>query len=143
MYLELVRDRENTAAGGILGRLYVDGVFYGNTLENAAAAIPEGEFNLYTRFSPKFLKNKLAVEVPNRSYIMFHGANYPEQLQGCIGVARERSEGGNIYGDVSDALYYTCKDEAEAGRAVLKVRRETNYLFVVAIAAAALIFLTR
>ena len=53
MNLELFREKE-TANGGILGSLYVDGQFFGYTLENAAAAIPAGIFSMFARFSPKF-----------------------------------------------------------------------------------------
>ena len=142
MFLELVRESE-TAAGGIIGRLFVDGQFFGYTLENAAAAIPAGDFNLYTRFSPKFLKNKLSIDVPGRSYIMFHGGNTPEDSAGCVLVAKERRQDGTIYGDVSDALYYTVKEAAEAGTATIYIHRATNYFIVFAVLAAGLFFLTR
>lgn len=143
MFLELVRERENTAGGGIPGRLYLDGKFFGYTLENAAAAIPEGDFNLYTRFSPKFNANKIAIDVPGRSYIQFHGGNTPEDSAGCVLVGRERGEAGNIYGDLSGDLYNAVREEAEAGRAVVTVRRAYNYIILVAVAAAAVYFLTR
>lgn len=145
MFLELVRESENTAGGGIAGRLFVDGQFFGYTLENAAAAIPDGDYNLYTRFSPKFNANKLAIDVPGRSYIQFHGGNAPEDSAGCVLVARERSDAGNIYGDLSGDLYTLAKDDAEAGAAKIKVRRETKngFFIFVAVAAAALFFITR
>lgn len=142
MRLELIRDEETTAAGGITGRLFVDGSFFGYTLENAATAFPEGSYKLYTRFSPKFLKNKIAIEVPDRNYIMFHGANVPEDLAGCVGVAANRKEDGTIYGNTSDALYALVAEEADAGRAILDVRKKNNLIKVVAIlAVAALIFI--
>lgn len=143
MFLELVRGREKTAAGGIPGRLFLDGAFFGYTLENAAAAIPEGEFNLYTRFSPKFNSNKLAIDVPGRSYIQFHGGNTPDDSAGCVLVASDRTEAGNVYGDLSAELYTATREAAEAGRAVLKVRKEYNYLVLVAVTAAVIFFLTK
>ena len=145
MFLELVRESENTAGGGIAGRLFVDGKFFGYTLENAATAIPEGDYNLYTRFSPKFNANKLAIDVPGRDYIQFHGGNAPEDSAGCVLVARQRTDTGNIYGDLSGELYTLAKDDTEAGTAKIKVRRETKngLLIFVAVAAAAIFFITR
>lgn len=143
MLLELIRDEETTAAGGITGRLFVDGSFFGYTLENAAAAFPEGSYKLYTRFSPKFLKNKLAIDVPDRQYIMFHGANIPEDLAGCVGVAANRKEDGTIYGNTSDALYSLVAAEADAGRATLEVKKNNNLIKVVALLAVAAFVFTR
>lgn len=146
MFLELVRESE-TAAGGIIGRLFVDGQFFGYTLENAAAAIPAGNFNLYTRFSPKLQKNKLSIDVPGRQYIMFHGGNTPEDSAGCVLVARTRNEDGTIYGDVSDALYNAAKDSADAGTAQITIRYAAAPgagLFVLAaLIAAGLYYLTK
>ncbi len=145
MFLELVRERDNTENGGIAGRLFVDGAFFGYTLENAAAAIPEGSFNLFSRFSPKFGKNKLAIDVPGRSYIMFHGGNTPADAAGCVLIANQRTTNGNIYGDLSDTLYLLAKDETESGRATIDVKREGNVagVLMVAFFAAAIFFLTR
>ena len=141
MNLDLVRDEVNETTGGIPGRLFVDGEFFGYTLENAAAAIPEGVFSLYDRFSPKFGTFKLSIDVPGRSFIMFHGGNTPEASAGCVLVARNRLENGNIQGDLSNELYILTKDATEAGKAVLTVRKKTNWPLLLGIGAAALILI--
>ena len=121
MNLELLRDNQ-TANGGILGRLYVDGQFFGYTLENAAAAIPAGVFSMFARFSPKFNSFKAAINVPGREYIMFHGANTPGDLAGCIGVSRSQdTDAGTIAGDLSGVLYERLKNDLEAGNVVLTI----------------------
>jgi hypothetical protein len=137
MNLELVRDEYNETTGGIPGRLYVDGQFFGYTLENIASAIPTGVFSLFDRFSPKFNAFKLAIDVPGRQYIMFHGGNVPEQFSGCIGIAKNRDSYGNIQGDLSETLYNITKQATEAGNIVLTIRNKTNWPLIIAIGAAA------
>lgn len=143
MNLELIREQANAQTGGIPGRLYVDGVFFGYTLENAAAAIPAGVFSLFDRFSPKFNAFKLSIDVPGRSYIMFHGANTPEDLAGCIGVSKSRDESGNISGDLSAALYELTKAATESGDIVLTIKNKTNWPLLLAIAGAAVYFIIK
>ena len=143
MNLELLRDNE-TANGGILGRLYVDGQFFGYTLENSATAIPSGVFSMFARFSPKFNSFKAAINVPGREYIMFHGANTPGDLSGCVGVSRSQDEkAGTIKGDLSAALYERLKNELDAGNVVITIRRATNWPLLLAICGAAVYFFTR
>lgn len=138
MNLELIREQANTKTGGIPGRLYVDGQFFGYTLENAAAAIPAGVFSLFDRFSPKFNAFKLSIDVPGRSYIMFHGGNTPEDSAGCILIAKNRDESGNISGDLSKELYELTRAATEAGNIVLTIKNKTNWPLVLAIAGAAI-----
>lgn len=143
MNLELIREQANTQTGGIPGRLYVDGAFFGYTLENAAAAIPAGVFSLFDRFSPKFNDFKLSIDVPGRSYIMFHGGNTPEDSAGCVLIARNRDESGNISGDLSAALYELTKAATEAGNITLTIKNKTNWPLVLAIAGAAVYFIIK
>ena len=143
MNLELLREKE-TANGGILGRLYVDGQFFGYTLENAAAAIPAGIFSMFARFSPKFNSFKASIDVPGREYIMFHGGNTPGDSAGCVLVARSQdADAGTIAGDLSGELFERLKNELEAGYVVLIIRRATNWPVVLAIVGAAVYFFTR
>lgn len=108
--MRLVIQREKPINGAIPGTLYVDGAFYGYTLENEGMAIPTGTFSLYNRYSPKFAREKLHIEVPGRNYIMFHGLNYASQSEGCIGIAANRTQADVIQGDLSDVLYNDVKD---------------------------------
>lgn len=48
------------------------------------SCIPEGEYEMKRRKSPKFGWCWEVKDVPNRTYILFHSANFPDELQGCI-----------------------------------------------------------
>lgn len=122
MLLELLREGTNDETGAVYGRLYVDGEFYGYTLENSSTAILPGEYALGTRFSPKLMSNKIEIIVPGRNFLMFHGGNHPEQSAGCVLLASNRIDDSTIQGDVSNALYLKVKDEAAAGNAKLVIK---------------------
>jgi hypothetical protein len=74
-----------------LGRLWAEGELI-NTLELPwlenepnISCIPEGTYEVEMTYSPKFKKNLwLIKDVPNRSGIRIHTANYVSQLRGCI-----------------------------------------------------------
>ena len=121
MLLELKREGTNDETGAIYGALYLDGEFYGYTLENSSTAILPGSYAVKTRFSPKFLRNKLEIVVPGRSYLMFHGGNCPEDSAGCVLLARQRIDDSRIYGDLSDALYSELAEAADAGEVMLDI----------------------
>ena len=121
MLLELRREGTNDETGALYGSLYLDGNFYGYTLENSSTAILPGTYDVRTRFSPKFLRRKLEIVVPGRSYLMFHGGNCPEQSAGCVLLARQRIDDSRIYGDLSDALYQELGEAADAGEVELRI----------------------
>ena len=52
-------------------------------------AIPNGEYQVVPRWSEKYKNHFHITNVPNRSYILIHAANYSRQLLGCIAVGRE------------------------------------------------------
>lgn len=141
MYLELKRESK-TASGSIPGKLYLNGVFFGYTLENSEYSIPAGTFYLYERFSPKFLTNKIAIEVPNRQYILFHGGNTKEDSTGCVLVAKNRISKDFIQGDLSESLRAVLSPELEHGTIKIKVTDSINF-FKVGAVLAALYILTR
>lgn len=61
------------------------------------SCIPEGIYELGLRYSPvvkrttggEFTEGWEVMDVPNRSYIMLHPANWPNDVQGCIGVGKD------------------------------------------------------
>ena len=57
-------------------------------LDNAAnvSCIPEGTYQTGWRKSPKFGETWQIEDVPNRTYILIHAANYPKDVHGCIGL---------------------------------------------------------
>lgn len=144
MRLEIKRENATTA-GNVPGRLYVDGLFFAYTLENDALKIPAGTFPIYWRFSPKFLANKIAIDVPGRQYIMFHGGNVAtESSAGCVLTAARKLSNDYIQGDASTELYNTVRPALDAGEAVtVTVKNPIKWPLVFAVAAAGYLILKR
>jgi hypothetical protein len=60
------------------------------------SCIPDGNYRIKRVDSPRFGKNMWEVaEVPNRTHILLHTANYPHNVKGCIGL------GKGVYTDMS------------------------------------------
>lgn len=51
-------------------------------------AIPKGVYTVVPRYSEKYNNHYQVTNVPNRSYILIHPANYSRQLLGCIAVGK-------------------------------------------------------
>lgn len=63
-------------------------------LDNATSisCIPEGSYKVTKHESPKHGKCLKIHDVPNRTHILIHIANYVRQLEGCIGVGLSLSD---------------------------------------------------
>lgn len=55
-------------------------------------AIPIGLYDVVRRYSKKYGWHFHVLDVPNRSLILIHEANYSSQLLGCIGVGEKISD---------------------------------------------------
>ena len=77
---------------GTLGVLEVAGEkFYSIErpwLDNApnVSCVPTGAYEMTWRESPRFGWTWMLEEVPDRTYILIHVANFPNDVQGCIGL---------------------------------------------------------
>lgn len=61
--------------------------------QRSISCIPHGLYNVRQTFSPRFKVNLYLVEnVPNRSGIRFHSANFSKQLNGCIALGVDFSD---------------------------------------------------
>jgi len=80
-----------------IGELYIDGEFFCYTLElpwkenkNQVSCIPPGKRRVRIRpgtDSVNFRYDHLHImDVPNRTWILIHVANYPRDILGCVGV---------------------------------------------------------
>jgi len=58
-----------------------------STKENESSCIPEGVYVCKKYSSPKYPDTWEITGVPNRSKILFHTANYINQLLGCVATA--------------------------------------------------------
>lgn len=59
------------------------------------SCIPKGKYKLKKHYSPKFGKCFWIQDVPGRSEILIHPANYTRQLLGCIAVGLNHADINN------------------------------------------------
>lgn len=142
MFIELRRENTVKETGAIPGKLYINGKFFAYTLENAAYNIPSGFLNLYDRISPKF-GPKVHIEVPGRTWILFHGGNLPEDSKGCVLLAANRLNDSKIQGDQSNTLYDIVKTAWNTGEKVTFIVYRPLTLFAIAAAALGFYLITK
>ena len=90
--MKLKIERRWPKASYTIGRLYVNGELWCNTLELPVRnntprkdAIPYGTYEIQMHYSPKFKRSlPLLLNVPNRSGILIHRGNCPKDTEGCI-----------------------------------------------------------
>jgi hypothetical protein len=101
--LRITRNLQTTDA--TFGDLRVDGVlgcnFTCKTLERTAVMIPTDLYNAQLSLSGHFGFLTPHLDVPNRTYIEIHPANYPIQLEGCIAVGKQIDGDALDYSDVA------------------------------------------
>jgi Family of unknown function (DUF5675) len=89
MDLELIR---TYYPSGTNGRIFYEGRLMMYTIElpwkdnhTQVSCIPEGRYELVKRWSPKFNRHLLVMNVPQRENILIHPANDAmQELKGCI-----------------------------------------------------------
>ena len=92
----------NYFPNGTNGQLKCEGKFICNTIalpwknnETRVSCIPEGEYYIRKRYSPKFKWHLEVMDVQNRSLILFHPANNAlQELHGCIAPVTKLSGPG-------------------------------------------------
>lgn len=85
-----------------IGRLYIDGQYFCDTLEDTVrekkiagkTAIPEGTYEVIVNRSPKFKRDlPRLLNVPNFEGILIHRGNTPNDTSGCILVGENKVKG--------------------------------------------------
>lgn len=61
------------------------------------SCIPAGRYRLKKRYSQKFGWHLWLQNVPDRSLILIHTANYVRQLQGCIAPGLKKGDTATVY----------------------------------------------
>jgi len=84
--LTLLVQRTTQTVDAFFGRITVSGEFIGYSMERVAVAIPLGIYTARLRDSAHFGFRVPGIDVPNRTNIEIHPANYPSQLEGCIAI---------------------------------------------------------
>lgn len=103
MKLELYRERRD---GCTPGRLFVDGVYFCDTLEDddklsrglekvpGETAIPSGTYRILMTVSPRFKELLPLLDgVPGFAGIRIHAGNSTQDTSGCILVGKKASDG--------------------------------------------------
>jgi len=105
--------RDNFTDKATIGKLYLNGEFYGHTLELAwndnkknISCIPKGVYEVAKRHTEKRkykYEHLHILDVPNRGYILMHIGNYPKNSKGCILLGNTRAL--NFVGESRKAFY--------------------------------------
>lgn len=124
--LELVLERAWPKAEYTIGKFYIDGVRYSESLEDTdrgltsdmpleeimrikvpgRTAIPKGRYEVVLTYSPRFHDRSWArkynglvpeiVGVPGYSGVRIHPFNWADESEGCISVGKNKVKGGVI-----------------------------------------------
>ncbi|MBD3630528.1 DUF5675 family protein [Cyclobacterium sp.] len=113
--LSMIRDVQSP--NDTRGRLFVldeNGaiVFFCFTLElpwkdnqQNISCIPEGRYKVKKRSSQKYGNHLHILDVPGRSWILIHEANFVSQLRGCIAIGKARADiNGDGLEDVTESV---------------------------------------
>lgn len=81
-----------------IGKLYIDGVYFSDTLEPSVdakkfGAVKLGSYPLNIVWSAKFGCYMPRIEVPHRSGILFHAGNFPKDSKGCVLLGYNTTKG--------------------------------------------------
>jgi len=131
MILELIRDEETPTR--MFGKLFIDGRYFGETLEDTdrelekggvkvygESAIPRGRYPVVVSVSRRFGREMPEVlEVPEFSGIRIHGGNTEHDTLGCplLGQVRTATGVANCKG-INDRLLMTLKAAIQRGEDV-------------------------
>ena len=103
MQIKLIRDK--CVSDAQFGKLYIDGRYFCETMENNDKKIKIGDHAISIRseggwyykekqkngYKSQF-KGMIEIIIEGRDFILFHPANYPNELRGCVAIAETRDE---------------------------------------------------
>lgn len=88
--LSIKRNPSLQTTDALFGSMDYDGTAIGVTMERTAVAVPEGTYRGYKRDSAHFGMRVVGIDVPLRTDIECHPANFPLQLDGCIAIGETK-----------------------------------------------------
>ena len=136
MQLELIRDSYNSRT--TLGKLYINGEYFCETLEDTVratgikvkgeTAIPEGEYIVKVTLSSRF-KREMPILSTDGNYtinlndiefkgVRFHGGNTHKDTHGCPLVAKRRIDRETIQGTMEKPLTAKIKEAISKGDSI-------------------------
>ena len=138
--MRLLLDRKYKKPGYSIGKLYINGFYFCDTLEDKdrglkqsmelkelkklkvakETAIPTGSYVLIISYSKKFKRDLIAViDVPAYSGIRIHSGNTAKDTEGCILVGKNKEVGKVINSRYYyENLHLMVKDALERGEKV-------------------------
>lgn len=88
--MKITVTRKRSTVDSIIGTMALEwDNFTCFTIENKEKAIPAGIYDLQLTYSNRFNRQMPLIDVPNRSGIRIHWANFGKQLEGCIAVGNQ------------------------------------------------------
>jgi hypothetical protein len=100
--MKLTLNRKHGTVGYTHGKLYIDGIYFCDTLEDqerpvkidGATAIKTGEYRVIIDMSTRFKRRlPLLLKVPNFTGVRIHAGNTAKDTEGCILVGEYLAEG--------------------------------------------------
>jgi len=90
--------REIKEDDSVWGRMYDDTGMTMWCIENAEKIFPAGDYECVRDWYHRGDYETFEIIVPGRDRILVHGANYADQLEGCVapGKSRGRTEAGKL-----------------------------------------------
>lgn len=99
--MNLLLQREPSDEHRTFGKLYIDGQYFCETLEDPVrdekikghTAIPEGTYRITMENSPRFGRNTITIkDVPNFTGVRIHAGNTEHDTEGCPLVGQVRAK---------------------------------------------------
>jgi hypothetical protein len=117
--------RTSKSSDGIFGNLSIDtSSFKCITLENLVLEIPVGIYSVLYRWSHDFSQIMPHIIVPGRTAIMFHWANWPRQLLGCIALGTQESFSDDMITETKIAFIGFAQAITDQPNITLRVRED-------------------
>jgi hypothetical protein len=100
--MKLTLNRKHGTVGYTHGKLYIDGIYFCDTLEDqerpvkipGATAIRTGEYRVIIDMSARFRRRlPLLLNVPNFTGVRIHAGNTAKDTEGCILVGKFVADG--------------------------------------------------
>lgn len=116
-----------------IGKLYIDGVYLCDTLEDKVrplgekvygqTAIPEGTYELRWAYSPKFKRNlPRVIDVPGFKGVLIHPGNVIADTEGCILPGENKAKGLILDSrKYSEIINEVCERESRKGKMFIKI----------------------
>jgi hypothetical protein len=121
----IIVTRTNKSQDGIFGTLSIDiDPYKCVTLENLALEIPVGIYPVIYRWSEDFQQIMPHIVVPTRTAVMFHWANWPKQLLGCIALGTEEDFKDDMVTESKDAWIKFAEAITDQPNLTLKVEED-------------------